>query len=192
MHANVILEREQYIAVRRGGDINAVSNRPEHNTHTKHYGHKPATHKDHNNTKPIWKIIVLCNALCFKLKPKKTAKNKPSPIVIPKKTRKNILKYYLQSTLEIAFRTYTTLHAGSTWQAERTPKNNHYTTPTNPLLRRVIRDSTDRSHDSRPIQRTRAHESRVLRHSDSKRKWKEIPKVQVSANIVKRVSTFKN
>jgi len=26
MHANVILEREQYNAVRRGGDINAVSN----------------------------------------------------------------------------------------------------------------------------------------------------------------------
>jgi hypothetical protein len=27
--------------------------------HTKSYGHKPARHEDHNNTKPIWKIIVL-------------------------------------------------------------------------------------------------------------------------------------
>ena len=70
---------------------------------TKRYGHKPATHKDHNNTKPIRKIIVLCNALCFKLKSKKTAKNNPSRIVIPSKTRKKILIYYLQPTLEIKF-----------------------------------------------------------------------------------------
>jgi hypothetical protein len=55
-------------------------------------------HKDHNNTKPIWKIIVLCNALCFKLKSKKTAKNSPSRIVIPKKTAKKFPKYYLQPT----------------------------------------------------------------------------------------------
>jgi len=66
--------------------------------HTKRYGHKPARHKDHNNTKPIWKAIVLCNALCFKLKSKKTAKNSFSLIVIPSKTRKKILKYYLQPT----------------------------------------------------------------------------------------------
>jgi len=45
-------------------------------------------HKDHNNTKPIWQTIVLCNTLRFKLKSKKTAKNSPSPIVIPKKTAK--------------------------------------------------------------------------------------------------------
>jgi hypothetical protein len=59
--------------------------------------------EDHNNTKPIWKATVLCNALCFKLKSKKTAKNNPSLIVIPKKTRKKILIYYLQPTLEIRF-----------------------------------------------------------------------------------------
>jgi hypothetical protein len=66
--------------------------------HTKRYGHKPARHKDHNNTKPIWKIIVLCNAPRFKLKSKKTAKTNPSLIVIPSKTRKKILIYYLQPT----------------------------------------------------------------------------------------------
>jgi len=45
---------------------------------------------------------------------------------------------------------------------------------------------------SRPIQRTRARERQVLRHSDSKRKWKETSKVQVSANIGNQISTFKN
>jgi len=59
MHANVISEREQHIAVRRVGDINAVSNRSEHNTHIKRYGRNPATRKDHNDIKPIWKITVL-------------------------------------------------------------------------------------------------------------------------------------
>ncbi len=71
--------------------------------HTKRYGHKPARHKDHNSTKPIWKVIVLCNALCFKLKSRKKAKNSPSLIVIPNKTAKKFPKYYLQPTLETAF-----------------------------------------------------------------------------------------
>jgi hypothetical protein len=46
-------------------------------------------HKDHNNTKPIWQTIVLCNTPCFKLKSKKPAKNSISPIVIPKKRQRN-------------------------------------------------------------------------------------------------------
>jgi len=66
--------------------------------HTERNGRKPARHKDHDKTKPIWKLIVLCNALCFKLKSKKAAKNNPSLIVIPRKTRKKILIYYLQPT----------------------------------------------------------------------------------------------
>ena len=70
---------------------------------TKRNGRKPARHKDHDNTRPIWKIIVLCNALCFKLKSKKTAENIASRIVIPSKTRKKFLIYYLQPTLEIRF-----------------------------------------------------------------------------------------
>jgi len=70
---------------------------------TKRYGHKPSRHKDHNNTKPIWKIIVLCNAPCFKLKSKKTAKNNPSRIVIPSKTAKKFLIYYLQPTWKTRF-----------------------------------------------------------------------------------------
>jgi hypothetical protein len=40
------------------------------------------------------------------------------------------------------------------------------------------------------IQKT--SEKQPFTHSDSKRKWKEIPKVQPSANMGKRVSTFKN
>ena len=60
--------------------------------HTKRDGHKTATHKDHNNTKPIWQTIVLWNTPCFKLKSKKTAKNSISPIVIPKKNSKVIPK----------------------------------------------------------------------------------------------------
>jgi hypothetical protein len=71
--------------------------------HTKRNGHKPATHKDHNNTKPIRKAIVLCNALCFKLKSKRTTKNNPSLIVIPSKTRKKILIYDLEPTWKIRF-----------------------------------------------------------------------------------------
>jgi hypothetical protein len=59
---------------------------------------------------------------------------------------------------------------------------------------RTLRSDSEKhwSYDSRSIQRTRAHEGRVLRHSDSKRKWKEIPKVQPSANMGNRVSTFIN
>ena len=60
-------------------------------------------HKDHNNTKTIWKAIVLCNTPCFKLKSKKTAKNNPSPIVIPSRTAKKFPKYRFQSTWEGAF-----------------------------------------------------------------------------------------
>ena len=71
--------------------------------HTKRYGHKPARHKDHNKTKPIWKVIVLCNTPPFKLKSKKTAKNNPSPIVIPSKTAKKFPKHYLQPTWKITF-----------------------------------------------------------------------------------------
>jgi hypothetical protein len=71
--------------------------------HTKRNGHKPARHKDHNNTKPIWKAIVLCNTPGFKLKSEKTTKNNPSPIVIPSKTRKKFPKHYLQPTWKIAF-----------------------------------------------------------------------------------------
>jgi len=59
--------------------------------------------KDHNNTKPIWKTIVLCNTPRFKLKSKKAAKNKPSLIVIPNETAKKFPKYRFQPTLESAF-----------------------------------------------------------------------------------------
>jgi len=48
------------------------------------------------------------------------------------------------------------------------------------------------SYDSRPIQRTRAHEGRVLRHSDSKKNGKKFLKCYPSANMIKRVSTFEN
>jgi hypothetical protein len=71
--------------------------------HTKRNGRKPARHKDHNNTKTIWKVIVLCNAPRFKLKSKKTAKNSPSRIVIPNGNGKKFPKYYLQPTWESAF-----------------------------------------------------------------------------------------
>jgi len=53
--------------------------------------------------KPIWKVIVLCNTPCFKLKSKKTAKNNPSLIVIPSKTAKKFPKYRFQPTLGNAF-----------------------------------------------------------------------------------------
>jgi hypothetical protein len=89
--------------------------------HTKRNGHKPARLKDHNNTKPIWKIIVLCNALCFKLKSKKTAKNGPLRIVIPKKTAKKILIYYLQPTLEIRFQ-----HSKIEEQVQHAPPKEHF------------------------------------------------------------------
>jgi len=36
------------------------------------------------------------------------------------------------------------------------------------------------------------NEKQPFTHSDSKRKWKEIPKVLPSANMRKRISTFKN
>jgi len=123
MHANVISEREQNIAVRRGGDINAVSNRSEHNTHTKRYGHKPARHKDHNNTKSNMANHRSLKRICSKLKYEKPAKSNPLHIVVPKKTAKEFPKQYLQPTWENAFQTYMNLHAGSTKQAERTPKN---------------------------------------------------------------------
>ena len=160
--------------------------------HTKRYGHKPARHKDHNDTKPIWKAIVLCNALCFKLKPKKTAKNNPSRIVIPKKTAKEFPKHRFQPTLESVFQTYMNLHAGSTRQAQRTPKNTRTTRPQRTNRNPAERFETALTIRLRPIQRTQAHERQVLRHSDSKRKWKEIPKVLPSANIGKRVSPWEN
>jgi hypothetical protein len=97
--------------------------KPEYTASHKTRWAQTAKHEDHNNTKTIWKIIVLCSALCFKLRYKKSAKNSFSIIVIPSKTAKKLLIYYLQPTLEIAFQTYSNLHAGSTWQAERTPKN---------------------------------------------------------------------
>jgi hypothetical protein len=63
--------------------------KPEHNTaHKKRYEHKPATHIDHANTKTKGQTSVLWKTLCFKLKSKRTAKNRPSLKVIPKKTAK--------------------------------------------------------------------------------------------------------
>jgi len=71
--------------------------------------------------KPICKAIVLCNALCFKLKSKKTAKNSFSLIVIPSKTRKKILKYYLQPTLESAFQ-----HSKIETRVQHAPPKEHF------------------------------------------------------------------
>jgi hypothetical protein len=45
-------------------------------------------------------------------------------MAVPRKTGKEFPKQDVQSTWESAFQTYMNLHAGSTWQAERTPKNN--------------------------------------------------------------------
>jgi hypothetical protein len=54
----------------------------------------------------------------------------------------------------------------------------------------AIRNSTDHMIHGYP--KNRAHESRVLRHSDSKQEWKEISKVLPSANMENQISTFKN
>jgi hypothetical protein len=89
--------------------------------HTKRDGPKPARHKHHDNTKPIWKIIVLCNALCFKLKSKKTTKNSFSRIVIPSKTAKNFLIYYLQPTWKIRFQ-----HSKIEEQVQHAPPKEHF------------------------------------------------------------------
>jgi len=88
--------------------------------HTKRNGHIPTRLKEHNNTKPIWKTIVLCNALCFKLKYKKPAKNSPSLIVIPSKTAKNFPIYYLQPTWKIRFQ-----HSKIEEQVQHAPPKEH-------------------------------------------------------------------
>jgi hypothetical protein len=72
------------------------------------------------------------------------AKNQTSRrIVIPKKQQRKFPRYYLQPTRENAFQTYTNLHAGSTWQAERTPKNTITMRPERTATRRAIRKSAD-------------------------------------------------
>jgi hypothetical protein len=51
----------------------------------------------------------------------------------------------------------------------------------------AIRNNADHIIKANP--KNRAHEGQISRHSDSKQKWKEIPKVQVSVNMGKGVST---
>jgi len=89
MHANVISEREQHIAVRRGGDINAVSNRPEHNTHTKHYGHKPARQRSQQHKTNMENNRSLKRTL-LQAETQKNSEKQPFTIVIPRKSGKEL------------------------------------------------------------------------------------------------------
>jgi hypothetical protein len=91
--------------------------------HAKRYGHKPARHKDHNLKNQYGTPSFFETHFASSRNPKKQRKTTLHSLSFQEKTRKNLPIYYLQSTLESAFQTYMNLHAGSTWQAERTPKN---------------------------------------------------------------------